>query len=127
MAMSLTTAPTVARIAGRAIALSASAAVFLAISPAKAQGADPKAQTQEFRLEEVSSLADLPVAQLKPKSVVLADRPPGNLLDPGTGFMRYEDWARARPLEQQFLSLYPGYGEPNTDIVIDGVKKHYKE
>src|SRR6202047_1666412 len=41
--------------------------------------------------------------------------------------MRYEDGEKARPLEQQFLSLYPGYREPNTDIVVDGVKKRYKE
>jgi hypothetical protein len=85
----------------------------------------PKAP--EFRLEEVASLADMPIGQLKPKTIVFADRLPENLTDPGTGFMRYEDWAKARPLEQQFLSLYPGYTEPNTDIVVDGVKKRYKE
>lgn len=81
----------------------------------------------EFRLQEVGSLADVPVAQIKPKIIVVADHPPENLIDPGTGFMRYEDWAKARPLEQQFLVLYPGYTEPNTDIIVDGVKKHFKE
>ena len=85
------------------------------------------ARAQEFRLEEVASLADLPIGQLKPKTIAIADRPAQNLIDPGTGFMRYEDWARARPLEQQFLGLYPGYTEPYTDIVVDGVKKRYKE
>jgi hypothetical protein len=84
-------------------------------------------KAQEFRLQEVAALADLPVTQFKPKTIAFADHPPENLVDPGTGFMRYEDWAKARPLEQQFLSLYPGYTEPNTDIVIDGVKKHYAE
>jgi hypothetical protein len=87
----------------------------------------PESKAPEFRLEEVASLADMPIGQLKPKTIVFADRPPENLTDPGTGFMRYEDWAKARPLEQQFLSLYPGYTEPNTDIVVDGVKKRYKE
>jgi hypothetical protein len=80
-----------------------------------------------FRLEDVASLADLPIGQLKPKTIVFADRPAENLVDPGTGFMRYEEWAKARPLEQQFLSLYPGYTEPNADIVVDGVKKRFKE
>jgi hypothetical protein len=114
------------------------AGLLLAVSPAKAQQSKPpdskpqeakvqQAKAGDFRLDEAASLADLPVAQLKPKTVVLIDRPPANLLDPGTGFMRFEDWARARPVEQQFLSLYPGYTEPNTDLVIDGVKKHYKE
>jgi hypothetical protein len=94
------------------------------------KAADAKAldtKTQEFRLEEVASLADLPIGQLKPKAIAFADHPPENLVDPGTGFMRYEDWAKARPLEQQFLSLYPGYREPNTDLVVDGIKKRYKE
>jgi hypothetical protein len=85
------------------------------------------ARASDFRVEEVAALADVPVSQLKLKTIALADRPAQNLLDPGTGFMRYEDWARARPIEQQFLTLYPGYTEPNTDIVVDGVKKHYKE
>jgi hypothetical protein len=90
-----------------------------------AKAADAKAQ--EFRLEEVASLADLPIGQLKPNTIAFADRPPENLVDPGTGFMRYEDWAKGRPLEQQFLSLYPGYREPNADVVVDGVKKRFKE
>jgi len=84
-------------------------------------------KTQEFGLEEVAALADLPIGQLKPKTIAFADHPAENLVDPGTGFMRYEEWAKARPLEQQFLGLYPGYTEPNTDIVVDGVKKRFKE
>src|SRR5260370_21354518 len=87
----------------------------------------PEPKAQEFRLEEVASLADLPIRQLKPKTIAFADRPAENLVDPGTGFMRYEDWAKARPLEQQFLGLYPGYREPNTDIIVDGAKKRFKE
>jgi hypothetical protein len=99
--------------------------LFLAILPVKAQTPDPK--NQEFQLQDVASLSDLPPGQLKPKNIAFADRPPASALDAGTGFMRFEDWAKARPIEQQFLSLYPGYTEPNTDIVIDGVKKRYKE
>jgi hypothetical protein len=89
---------------------------------ADSKAADSKAQ--EFRVEDVAALASLPVGQLKPKTIVFADRPPESLVDPGTGFMRYEDWAKARPLEQQFLSLYPNYREPDADMVVDGVKKH---
>jgi hypothetical protein len=86
-----------------------------------------EAKTQEFRVEDVAALTDLPIAQLKPKTIAFADRPAANLVDPGTGFMRYEEWAKARPLEQQFLGLYPGYSEPNTDLVVDGAKKRFKE
>jgi hypothetical protein len=87
----------------------------------------PETKTQEFRVEEVAALADRPIGQLKPRTIAFADRPPENLVDPGTGFMRYEEWAKARPLEQQSLSLYPGYSEPNSDIVVDGAKKRFKE
>src|SRR6266568_4577411 len=84
------------------------------------------AKAQEFRLEEVAALTNLPIGQLKPKTIAFADHPE-NLVDPGTGFMRYEEWAKARPLERQFLGLYPGYSEPDTDLVVDGVKKRFKE
>jgi hypothetical protein len=93
--------------------------------PQDAKAADAK--PPDFSLQEVSSLAAVPIAQLKPKTIVFADHPPENLVDPGTGFMRYEDWAKGRPIEQQFLVLYPGYTEPDTDLAIDGTKKHFKE
>jgi hypothetical protein len=108
-------------------------ALMLLVPPAHAQAQKPAevkapdSKTQEFRVEDAGSLADLPIAQLKPRTIVFADHPPENLVDPGTGFMRYEDWAKARPLEQQFLGLYPGYSEPDTDLVVDGVKKRFKE
>jgi hypothetical protein len=89
--------------------------------PADAKPGDSKAQ--DFRIEEAASIASLPIGSLKPRTIVFADHPPENLVDPGSGFMRYEDWAKARPLEQQLLSLYPGYREPDADIVVDGAKK----
>src|SRR3979409_2028150 len=107
--------------------------LLMIVPLAKAQlpkAADPKTaeiKSQEFRVEDVGALGDLQIGQLKPKIVAFADRPPEKLIDPGTGFMRYEDWAKARPLEQQFLGLYPGYAEPNADIVVDGAKKRFKE
>jgi hypothetical protein len=107
--------------------------LLLTVPPASAQTSkppEPKAadvKAQDFRLEEVASLADIRPDQLKAKSIAFADRAPENLLEPGTIFMRYDAWAKARPLEQQLLGLYPGYVEPNTDLVVDGVKKHYKE
>ncbi len=110
----------------RAIAFLAGLIVVVsALEPQASRGQD--ARTQEFRLQEAAALADVPIAQLKPKTIVVADTPAADVLDAGTGFMRYEDWARGRPVEQQFLGLYPGYGEPNADIIVDGVKKRYKE
>ena len=85
------------------------------------------AQAQEFRLQDAASIASVPLAQLKPKTIVFADRPSDDLIDAGTGFMRYEDWARARPVQRQFLVLYPGYTEPDLDLIINGAKRHYRE
>src|SRR3954454_5905125 len=85
------------------------------------------AYAQEFRIEDVAAAGALPVAQLKPKTIAFADQPSEELVDASTGFMRFEDWARAQPAQKQFLSLYPGYSEPNEDVVIDGVKKRYRE
>jgi hypothetical protein len=109
------------------IALLLVAPLAHAQAPKPAEVKAPDAKTQEFRVEDVGSLADQPIVQLKPRTIVFADHPPENLVDPGTGFMRYQDWAKARPLEQQFLGLYPGYSEPDLDLVVDGVKKRFKE
>ena len=85
------------------------------------------ASAQEFRLQEVASLAAIPIGDLKPRSIVFADRPAEELIDPGTGFMRYEDWARGKPVQRQFLGLYPGYSEPDVDLIVGGAKRHYRE
>jgi hypothetical protein len=81
-------------------------------------------QAQEFRLEEIPSVNALPVTELKPKTIAFADQPSGA---EGDVFMPYEDWAKANPLQQQFLGLYPGYTEPNIDVIVDGVRKRYRE
>src|SRR5262245_55396419 len=85
------------------------------------------AHAQSFQIQETPSIAALPPTQLKPRTIAFADRT-GEASDEGGGiFIRYEDWARTRPVQQQSLSLYPGYTEPNSDLVVDGVKKHYRE
>jgi hypothetical protein len=81
----------------------------------------------DFELVEVPSVTEFPLAQLKAKSIVFADHPGDDLVDKAVGFIRYEDWANARPNHRQFLSLYPGYAEPNVDLVINGVRRHYRE
>jgi hypothetical protein len=82
---------------------------------------------QEFELVETPSVTQAPIAQLKPRSIIFSDRPGADLVDQAVGFVRYEDWAKARPVQRQFLSLYPGYEEPNTEIIVDGVRRRYRE
>jgi hypothetical protein len=82
---------------------------------------------QEFRIEEVNSVTAVPVGELKPKTILFNDHRKDELADPGTGLVRFETWARAKPVQKQFLSLFPGYTEPTTTITVDGVAKTLKE
>src|SRR5258706_16383054 len=75
---------------------------------------------QEYRVEEATSFSSLATTDLKPRTIVFADQP--NEGQDGA-FIPYEEWAKTAPLQQQFLGLYPGYSEPNTDIIINGVKR----
>src|SRR5215510_561018 len=79
---------------------------------------------QEFQLQELASLAAAQITELKPKTIVFADQPSAKGEDV---FISYEDWAKAKPLQQQLLSLYPGYTEPNTEITVDGTKRRYSD
>jgi hypothetical protein len=97
--------------------------VGLALLPAKgnAQG-NAQASAQEFQVQEKASLSAVPLAELKPKTIVFTDQPGANEV-----FISYDEWAKAKPLQQQLLSLYPGYSEPNLDIIVDGTKRRYTE
>ena len=85
------------------------------------------AHAQEFAVVDVPSVTGLPLEQLKPRTIAFNDHRNDELADPGTGLIRFEDWARARPLQKQALSLYPGYVEPTFDMKVNGVAKPHKE
>ena len=82
---------------------------------------------QDFGIAEVSSAAGLAVSQLKPKTIAFLDRPTEELIDPDAGLIRFEDWAQAKPIEKQFLSPFPSYLEPYSEVTVDGVRKRFKE
>lgn len=82
--------------------------------------------TADFQLQDVASTADVTAAQLQPKTIYFADRP-GEMADPDSGLIRFEDWAQAKPVQKQFLSLDPTYVEPMIDTTVDGVRKRYRE
>src|SRR5215471_3167606 len=86
-----------------------------------------QAGAQEFRIEEAASPAALAVDQLKPKAITFVDRPSEELIDPDAGLMRFEDWAKVRPIEKQFLTPFPSYVEPMVEVTVDGVPKRFKE
>src|SRR5437016_934392 len=85
------------------------------------------AKAQPYHVEDVASVDAVSIAQMKPRTIVFNDRGSDEIADAGGIFIRYEDWAKARPVQQQFLGLYPGYAEPDLDFIVDGTKRHYRE
>jgi len=87
----------------------------------------PAAPAQDFTIVEVPSVAAVTASELKPKTIAFSDHRNDELADPGTGLIRFEDWARAKPLQKQMLSLYPGYVEPTINTNVNGVAKAHLE
>jgi hypothetical protein len=100
---------------------------LLAMLTAFSANSNAQVGAQEFRIEEVTSLAGLAVEGLKPRTIAFIDRPSEELIDPDAGLIRFEDWAQARPLEKQFLTPFPSYLEPHVEVTVDGVRKRFKE
>jgi hypothetical protein len=74
-------------------------------------GALSPARAQDFRLEEVGSARSVDAAQLKPAVIAFSDQA-GVTAAGETNLIHFEDWARTRPNEKKFLSLFAGYIEP---------------
>src|SRR5436309_14121933 len=84
------------------------------------------ARSDEFRVREVRSLAAFG-SQLEPHTLAFNDHHDGEVADPATGLIPFEEWARTMPLQKQFLSPYPSYAEPTTVSTVNGVTKPIKE
>ena len=82
---------------------------------------------QGFNIEEVRSVTAVAPGQLKPKTIVFSDHRDDKLTDAGTGLIRFEDWGRERPVQKQYLSLFPGYTEPAIKVSVHGIQKSYTE
>lgn len=81
------------------------------------------ASSQEFRIEEVPSVTAVTTESLKPKTIIFNDYREDELTDPISRLIRFEDWARVRTLQKEFLSLYPRYAEPTIKVTRDGANK----
>jgi hypothetical protein len=69
------------------------------------------ARAQDFRIEDTASVRSIDVAQLKPGTIAFNDQAGGSG-DGETSLIHFDDWARTRPVQKKFLSLFPGYTEP---------------
>ena len=65
-----------------------------------------------FRIVEVKSVANLPVNEIAPQTVAFSDHKEDNVTDRTSGLIKFDDWAQTRPVQKQFLGLYPTYEEP---------------
>ena len=70
------------------------------------------AGAQEFRIEDVGSARNVAAAQLKPGIIAFSDQEGTVAGDAPANLIGFADWARTRPVDKKFLSLFPGYTEP---------------
>jgi hypothetical protein len=99
------------------VAGAAAAFVFSAVTAPMAE---------DFRIEEASSIAGLPLGGLKPHTIAFSDHRNDHITDPKTGLIRFTDWAKAKPLQKQLLSPYPAYDEPTLTATIGGASTTLK-
>lgn len=81
---------------------------------------------QEFHVEEVASIAAIAPDKLKPDTIYFSDYRNDQITDAKIGLIRFADWAKAKPLQKQLLSPYPGYEEPSITATIGGKTKPLK-
>jgi hypothetical protein len=82
---------------------------------------------QEFTIDDVPSVTAVAPARLKPMTIVFSDHRNDKLSDPGTGLIRFEDWARERALQKRILSPFPDYAEPTIKVSVHGISRSYTE
>ena len=70
------------------------------------------AHGQEFRIDDVDSARSFAVTQLKSGTIAFSDQQGGVVGDDPTNLISFADWARTRPVQKKFLSLFAGYTEP---------------
>jgi len=80
----------------------------------------------EFHVEEVASIAAIAPDKLKPDTIYFSDYRNDQITDAKSGLIRFADWAKAKPLQKQLLSPYPGYEEPSITATIGGKTKPLK-
>jgi hypothetical protein len=70
------------------------------------------AYAEEFRLEQVPSLASVPIGKLKPRTIIFSEQRSEAATDAANELVPFDEWARKQPLQNRFLSLSPEFKEP---------------
>lgn len=84
------------------------------------------ASAQGFQIVKVASVAGSALDQLKPKTIFFNDHRVDDKSDKGA-FIHFDEWARTKPIQRQFLSLFPSFTEGTIHKVIDGTRKEVKD
>jgi hypothetical protein len=80
---------------------------------------------QEFSVVRVTSVPGYAIDQLKPNTIIFNDQRTDDTSS--NAFIRFDDWARLKPVQKQYLSLYPTYTEPMVHKTIEGVTRTYRD
>jgi hypothetical protein len=78
---------------------------------------------KNFIVDDVASVAALPATQPAAGRIAFSDHHQDRLADPVSGLMRFADWAQAKPVQKQFLSLFPAYDEATVTVAGKSRKK----
>ena len=60
----------------------------------------------------MTSLASVPVEQLKPRTIVFAETRLGDKADSPAELIPFEEWLRDKPVQRRFLAMLPDFREP---------------
>ncbi len=95
---------------------------FAILFAASAAGAG----AQEFQIVKVASVTGSAVDQLQSKTIFFNDHRADETTDKGA-FIQFEEWSRTKPVQRQFLSLFPKFSEGMIHRIIDGSKREMKD
>ena len=79
----------------------------------------------DYQVVRVSSVSGFALDQLKPYVIIFNDQRADD--SSSNGFIRFDDWSRLKPIQKQYLALYPNYVEPIVHKTVDGMTKTYKD
>jgi len=79
----------------------------------------------DFQVVRVSSVTGFSIDLLKPNVIIFNDQRTDDTAS--NGFIRFDDWSRLKPIQKQYLALYPNYIEPIVHKTVDGMTKTYRD
>lgn len=67
----------------------------------------------DFKIEQVPSLASVPVERLQPRTIIFSEQRADKATDAANELVPFEEWLAKQPLQHRLLSLHPDFKEPS--------------